>query len=126
MGFGILFTGLLSMTAAVSPLSESETFANMFYQLSGKPVLGFLLGAGVAFLLQSSSATIGILQAIATTGALTFSSVYAIIIGVNIGDCVTTAIVIPSSARERIRSSTSPTISGSRSISSSTSPVRSS
>ena len=81
MGFGILFTGLLSMTAAVSPLSESETFANMFYQLSGKPVLGFLLGAGVAFLLQSSSATIGILQAIATTGALTFSSVYAIIIG---------------------------------------------
>jgi len=84
---------LLSMTAAVSPLSESETFANMFYQLSGKPVLGFLLGAGVAFLLQSSSATIGILQAIATTGALTFSSVYAIIIGVNIGDCVTTAIV---------------------------------
>ena len=93
MGFGILFTGLLSMTAAVSPLSESETFANMFYQLSGKPVLGFLLGAGVAFLLQSSSATIGILQAISTTGALTFSSVYAIIIGVNIGDCVTTAIV---------------------------------
>ena len=60
MGFGILFTGLLSMTAAVSPLSESETFANMFYQLSGKPVLGFLLGAGVAFLLQSSSATIGV------------------------------------------------------------------
>ena len=93
MGFGILFTGLLSMTAAVSPLSESETFANMFFQLSDKPVLGFLLGAGVAFLLQSSSATIGILQAISTTGALTFSSVYAIIIGVNIGDCVTTAIV---------------------------------
>ena len=93
MGFRILFTGLLSMTAAVSPLSESETFANMFFQLSDKPVLGFLLGAGVAFLLQSSSATIGILQAISTTGALTFSSVYAIIIGVNIGDCVTTAIV---------------------------------
>ena len=93
MGFGILFTGLLSMTAAVSPLSESEAFANMFYQLSDQPVLGFLLGTGVAFLLQSSSATIGILQAISTTGALTFSSVYAIIIGVNIGDCVTTAIV---------------------------------
>ena len=91
MGFGILFTGLLGMTAAVSPLSESETFANMFYQLSGQPVLGFLLGAGVAFLLQSSSATIGILQAISTTGALTFSSVYAIIIGVTIGACVTTA-----------------------------------
>ena len=49
MGFGILFTGLLSMTAAVSPLSESETFANMFYQLSGKPVL--ILCRGEAALL---------------------------------------------------------------------------
>ena len=47
MGFGILFTGLLNMTAAVSPLSESESFANMFYQLSGQPVLGFLLGAAL-------------------------------------------------------------------------------
>lgn len=93
MGFGILFTGLLSMTSAVAPLSESETFARMFMGLSNAPILGFLLGTGVAFLLQSSSATIGILQAISMTGALTFSSVYAIIIGVNIGDCVTTAIV---------------------------------
>ena len=93
MGFGILFTGLLSMTSAVAPLSESETFAQMFTGLSNVPILGFLLGTGVAFLLQSSSATIGILQAISMTGALTFSSVYAIIIGVNIGDCVTTAIV---------------------------------
>ena len=93
MGFGILFTGLLNMTAAVSPLSSSESFAQMFVGLSDTPVLGFLAGTGVAFLIQSSSATIGILQALSTTGALTFSSVYAIIIGVNIGDCVTTAIV---------------------------------
>ncbi|MBE6908462.1 MAG: Na/Pi cotransporter family protein [Ruminococcaceae bacterium] len=93
MGFGILFTGLLNMTAAVSPLSESESFARMFVGLSDTPVLGFLAGTGVAFLIQSSSATIGILQALSMTGALTFSSVYAIIIGVNIGDCVTTAIV---------------------------------
>ncbi len=93
MGFGILFTGLLNMTAAVSPLSSSESFASMFVGLSDTPVLGFLAGTGVAFLIQSSSATIGILQALSTTGALTFSSVYAIIIGVNIGDCVTTAIV---------------------------------
>ena len=93
MGFGILFTGLLNMTAAVSPLSSSESFAQTFVSLSGTPVLGFLAGTGVAFLIQSSSATIGILQALSMTGALTFSSVYAIIIGVNIGDCVTTAIV---------------------------------
>ena len=93
MGFGILFTGLLNMTAAVSPLSSSETFARTFVGLADTPVLGFLAGTGVAFLIQSSSATIGILQALSTTGALTFGAVYAIIIGVNIGDCVTTAIV---------------------------------
>ena len=93
MGFGILFTGLLNMTAAVSPLSSSESFARMFVGLADTPVLGFLAGTGVAFLIQSSSATIGILQALSTTGALTFGAVYAIILGVNIGDCVTTAIV---------------------------------
>jgi phosphate:Na+ symporter len=93
MGFGILFTGLLNMTAAVAPLSESETFSNLFIQMSNIPILGFLVGTGAAFLIQSSSATIGILQALSMTGALTFSSVYAIIIGVNMGDCITTAIV---------------------------------
>ena len=93
MGFGILFTGLLNMTAAVAPLSESETFSNLFIQMANVPILGFLVGTGAAFLIQSSSATIGILQALSMTGALTFSSVYAIIIGVNMGDCITTAIV---------------------------------
>lgn len=93
MGFGILFTGLINMTAAVSPLSGSETFARTFVGLADTPALGFLAGTGVAFLLQSSSATIGILQALSTTGALTFDAVWPIIIGVNIGDCVTTAIV---------------------------------
>lgn len=93
MGFGILFTGLINMTAAVSPLSGSEAFARTFVNLADTPALGFLAGAGTAFLLQSSSATIGILQALSTTGALTFGAVWPIIIGVNIGDCVTTAIV---------------------------------
>lgn len=93
MGFGILFTGLLNMTAAVAPLSESETFASLFIRMADTPILGFFVGTGAAFLIQSSSATIGILQALSVTGALTFSSVYAIIIGVNMGDCITTAIV---------------------------------
>ena len=93
MGFGILFTGLLNMTAAVAPLSESPKFAQLFLSISDRPILGFLAGAAVAFLLQSSSATIGILQALSTTGALSFSSIYSIIIGIYIGDCVTTAIV---------------------------------
>lgn len=93
MGFAILFTGLINMSAAVSPLGESALFTQILEQFSEIPVLGFVAGTAVAFLIQSSSATIGILQAMATTGALTFSSIYAIIIGVNIGDCVTTAIV---------------------------------
>lgn len=93
MGFGILFTGLLNMTAAVSPLSEAPWFANLFQNVSDKPVLGFLAGVAVAFLIQSSSAAIGILQALSTTGVLSFSSIYSIIIGIYIGDCVTTAIV---------------------------------
>lgn len=93
MGFAILFTGLLNMTAAVSPLSGSEGFARTFVALADTPVLGFLAGAGVAFLLQSSSATVGILQALSMTGVLTLGAVWPIILGVNIGDCVTTAIV---------------------------------
>ncbi|MBQ9534360.1 MAG: Na/Pi cotransporter family protein [Clostridia bacterium] len=93
MGFAILFTGLLSMTAAVAPLSQSQSFANIFAGLSDRPLLGFLIGTGVAFLIQSSSATVGILQALSVTGVLTLSAVYPIIIGVNIGVCITTALV---------------------------------
>ena len=93
MGFGILFTGLLSMTAAVQPLSQTPAFTNAITAFSKSPVLGYIVGAAVAFVLQSSSATIGILQAMSVTGAFTFSSVYAIIVGVYLGDCVTTAIV---------------------------------
>ena len=99
LGFSILFTGLLSMTAAMDPLSESESFRHMFASLSDKPLLGFFMGMAVAFLLQSSSATVGILQAIALTGTLSFSSIYPMLVGIYIGDCVTTAIVCSIGAR---------------------------
>ncbi len=62
-------------------------------------MLGFLAGTGVAFTIQSSSATIGILQALSITGKVTFSSIYSVIIGVYLGDCVTTAIVCSIGAR---------------------------
>lgn len=94
MGFGILFTGLLNMTAAVAPLSESETFANLFIRMQTPRCSAFWLVPARHSLIQSSSATIGILQALSVTGALTFSSVYAIIIGVNRA----TALRQPSSA----------------------------
>ena len=93
LGFSILFTGLLGMTAAMDPLSESESFRHIFANLADRPLLGFLMGMAVAFLLQSSSATVGILQAIALTGTLSFGSIYSMLIGIYIGDCVTTAIV---------------------------------
>lgn len=93
MGFGILFTGLLNMTESVNSLSETGIFESLFSSLGNNHILGYLTGAGVAFILQSSSATIGILQAFSSTGQLTFNSVYAVIVGIYLGDCLTTAIV---------------------------------
>ena len=93
IGFGILFSGLLNMTGAVNSLTESGVFEKLFSGLGENPFLGYLTGAGVAFVLQSSSATIGILQAFSATGLLTFNAIYAVIVGIYLGDCVTTAIV---------------------------------
>ena len=93
IGFGILFSGLLNMTGAVNSLAQSGMIENLFSGLGENPVLGYITGAGVAFMLQSSSATIGILQAFSATGLLTFKAIYAIIVGIYLGDCVTTAIV---------------------------------
>ncbi len=93
IGFGILFSGLMSMTDAVSTLTEGGIIEQLFSSLGDNPFLGYLIGAGVAFVLQSSSATIGILQAFSTSGLLTFSAIYAVLVGVYLGDCVTTAIV---------------------------------
>ncbi|MCR5373680.1 MAG: Na/Pi cotransporter family protein [Solobacterium sp.] len=94
IGFGILFTGLLTMTDAVDALGQTGLFEMIFTRLGVNPVLGYLSGVIVSFILQSSSATIGILQAFSASGALTFHAVYPIIVGVYLGDCVTTAIVI--------------------------------
>ncbi|MBQ4178004.1 MAG: Na/Pi cotransporter family protein [Lachnospiraceae bacterium] len=93
IGFGILFSGLLNMTSAVSSLTQTGAFEKLLSGLGGNPVIGYATGAGVAFVLQSSSATIGILQAFSASGILTFKAVYPVIIGVYLGDCVTTAIV---------------------------------
>ena len=93
IGFGILFSGLLNMTQAVSTLQSSGAFDSLFRNLGTNPFIGYLTGATVAFILQSSSATIGILQAFSMSGLLTFNAVYAVIVGVYLGDCVTTAIV---------------------------------
>lgn len=93
IGFGILFSGLLNMTDAVSTLTESGIIEQLFSGLGNNPLIAYITGAGVAFVLQSSSATIGILQAFSTSGQLTFGAIYAVLVGIYLGDCVTTAIV---------------------------------
>lgn len=93
IGFGILFSGLMNMTDAVSVLTQSGLIETLFKRLGENPLLGYLIGLGVSFVLQSSSASIGILQAFSTSGLLTFSSIYAVLMGIYLGDCVTTAIV---------------------------------
>ena len=93
IGFGILFSGLITMSTAVDTLKSTDFFHNMFVSLGNSPVLGYVAGAVVSFILQSSSATIGILQALSTSGQLAFSAITPIIVGVYFGDSVTTFIV---------------------------------
>ncbi len=93
IGFGILFSGLMNMTDAVSTLTESGIIEQLFSKLGANPFIGYTIGAGVAFVLQSSSARTGILQAFSTSGQLTFGAIYAVLVGIYLGDCVTTAIV---------------------------------
>ena len=103
VGFGILFSGLLNMTGAVDKLAQSGTIEQLFSGLGDNPVLGYLTGASVAFVLQSSSATVGILQAFSSSGLLAFKAIYAVIVGIYLGDCVTTAIVCSIGAKAEAR-----------------------
>lgn len=91
MGFGILFTGMFTMEAAVAPLKDSPFFIQLFSSLQN-PILGVLAGALVTVAIQSSSASVGILQALSTTGAITWGSAIPIILGQNIGTCSTPLI----------------------------------
>ena len=88
MGLGILFIGMSVMEGAVAPLADLPQFADLFAAISN-PVLGVLVGAGVTAIIQSSSASVGILQALSTTGAITYSAAIPIILGQNIGTCIT-------------------------------------
>ncbi len=104
VGFGILFSGLLNMTGAVHNLTQSGgAVEQLLSGLGDSPLLGYLTGAGVAFMLQSSSVTIGILQAFSASGMLTFKAIYAVIVGIYLGDCVTTAIVVSIGAKPEAR-----------------------
>ena len=102
MGFGILFVGLMNMSAAVS--SMSGQLSKLLVSFEDNYVLGFLAGVAVTGVIQSSSAVVGILQSIASSVGVTFCGVFAVIVGVNIGDCLTTFLVCRIGAKtEQIR-----------------------
>ena len=93
MGFGILFSDLMNMTAAVEPLSESQQFIDLMMRFGDQPLLAILVGLVMTVIVQSSSAMVGMIQALSVTGAMTFNLVYPLIMGINLGTCVTTAMV---------------------------------
>ncbi len=103
IGFGILFSGLMSMTEAVTGLSDTGIFDNLFASIGSNPLLGVIVGTVVAIILQSASATIGILQSFSMTGLLTFSGVYPIIVGVFLGVCITTGFICSIGAKADAR-----------------------
>ena len=91
VGFSIIMTGMTFMSDAVSPLADSPKFQNVLTAFKN-PVLGVLVGAGFTGIIQSSAASVGILQAFSQTGALTYGMALPIIMGLNIGTCVTALI----------------------------------
>lgn len=89
IGMGLLFCGLTYMSGAVKPYADSPIFAQAFAVLGGNPILGILVGAGVTALIQSSTASVGILQTLAMSGMVNRSAAVYITLGQNIGTCVT-------------------------------------
>ena len=91
MGFGILFIGLMNMTGAVKGFANSPAFLDLLASFSDSPVLGIVAGLVLTVIVQSSSATVAMLQSLSATGAMDFSGVYPIIMGINIGTTIVTA-----------------------------------
>ncbi len=89
MGFGVLFLGMGTMSQAMIPLRESPLFVNLITGVGRNPFLGVLVGFAFTGIVQSSSATIGVLQALAGQGLISMSVALPILFGENIGTCVT-------------------------------------
>lgn len=97
-GFGILFMGLIAMSNAVSVFRDA--LSGLLTAFENNYLLGFGSGVLVTGIIQSSSAVIGIIQSVASSVGVKFSGVFAVIIGVNIGDCITAFLVSRIGARE--------------------------
>ena len=94
LGFGILFVGLNLMSDGVKPLIGTDAFT-AFVQFLSNPLIGILVGLVLTVIIQSSSATVGMLQTVASVpgSGITFAMAYPVIMGINLGTCVTTAMV---------------------------------
>ncbi|MCI9663298.1 MAG: Na/Pi cotransporter family protein [Lachnospiraceae bacterium] len=91
VGFAVLMTGMNTMSSAVTPLASEPGFIRFLLAFSN-PVLGMLVGIALTAFIQSSSASIGILQALSVTGAVSYSTAIPIILGANVGSCATALI----------------------------------
>lgn len=91
IGFSVLILGMDNMSGAVKPLADVPEFQNILILFSN-PLLGVLTGALLTAIIQSSSASVGILQALSVTGSITYSNAIPIVMGQNIGTCVTAII----------------------------------
>ena len=92
VGLGLLFIGLDFMSSSISPYTDAPVFSEAFRRLGSNPLLGMIIGALVTALLQSSSASVGILQTLAMNGVVTTNAAIFITLGQNIGSCVTAMI----------------------------------
>ena len=89
LGFGVLMFGMITMSGAVSGLKDNPQFISIFTAFENSPILGLVVGAILTAVIQSSSASVGILQSLAASGIITFGSAFPIIMGQNIGTCIT-------------------------------------
>lgn len=105
IGVGFLFVGLTFMSGAVEPYTDSPIFAKAFAVLGSNPILGILVGALVTALIQSSTASVGILQTLAMSGVVTTNAAIYITLGQNIGSCLTALLSSTGASRNAKRAS---------------------
>ena len=91
IGLGVLFYGMTTMEEVFAPLKDSEAFQKAFVSFNN-PLIGILVGLVITAIIQSSNASVGILQALSATGSVTYASAFPIIIGQNLGKCMTTIL----------------------------------
>ena len=106
IGFGVLFIGLSFMSDAIKPYRDAPIFTQAFTILGKNPILGILTGAVVTAIIQSSSASVGILQTLALNGIVSWKSAIFITLGQNIGTCVTALISTAGANRTAKRAGT--------------------